>query len=291
MQFKQRQQSMKEIAATLGATSVLDGSVRRAGDRVRIVATLIDAASDQHLWAETYDRQMTDIFAIQTDVALHIAAALKTQLTSDEQTRVQRKPTKDLQAYHLFLQGRRCLSKWTIDAVDHAIDCFERAIARDPTFALAYANLSMAHIESAESGARPPERAYARADETVRVALRLDPELSATHCTLGYMKTVRELRLGGGRAGVQAGARAQSEQCGCAGPVRAVLCRARTTRRGDRDWWSARASSIRSRIEWMWRRHSCARAGTTRPSRLRKTPWSSTRYTIARWPRSAGRIC
>ena len=134
MQFKQRQQSVKQIAATLGATSVLDGSVRRAGDRVRIVATLIDAATDQHLWAETYDREMTDIFAIQTDVALHIASALKTQLTSDEQTRVHRKPTRDLQAYHLFLQGRQCLSKWTIDAVNDAVDCFERAIARDPSF-------------------------------------------------------------------------------------------------------------------------------------------------------------
>ena len=111
---------------------------------MRIVATLIDAGSEQHLWAETYDREMTDIFAIQTDVALHIAAALKTQLTSDEQSRVHRKPTKDLQAYHLFLQGRRCLSRWTMGAVDDAVDCFERAIARDPSFALAYANLAMA---------------------------------------------------------------------------------------------------------------------------------------------------
>ena len=193
MQFKHREQSIKQIAGTLGATSVLDGSVRRAGDRVRIVATLIDSATDQHLWAETYDREMTDIFAIQTDVALHIAAALKTQLTSDEQTRVHRKPTRDLQAYHLFLQGRRCLSRWTIEAVDDAIECFERAIARDPGFALAYANLSMAHLESAESGARPPGGAYARAEETVRVAAKLDPDLSAAHCTLGYIKTVREL--------------------------------------------------------------------------------------------------
>jgi TolB-like protein/Tfp pilus assembly protein PilF len=193
MPFKQRGRSTKEVAAMLGATSVLDGSVRRAGDRVRIVATLIDSGSDQHLWAETYDREMTDIFAIQTDVALHIAEALKAHLTSDEQTRVHRKPTRDLQAYHLFLQGRRCLSKWTIDAVDDAIECFERAIARDPSFALAYANLAMAHVESAESGARAPAGAYARAEETVRVALRLDPELSAAHCTLGYMKTVREL--------------------------------------------------------------------------------------------------
>jgi TolB-like protein/Tfp pilus assembly protein PilF len=192
MQFKERKQSMKDVAATLGATSVLDGSVRHAGDRVRIVATLIDVASNQHLWVETYDREMTDIFAIQTDVALHIAAALKAQLTSDEQTRVHRKPTRDLQAYHLFLQGRRCLSKWTVDSVNDAVDCFELAIARDPSFALAYANLSMAHIEFAESGARPPGDAYARADQTIRAALKLDPELSASHCTLGYMKTVRE---------------------------------------------------------------------------------------------------
>ena len=197
MQFKQREQGMKEIAATLGATAVLDGSVRRAGDRVRIVATLLDSATDQHLWAETYDREMTDIFAIQTDVALHIAAALKTQLTSDEQTRVHRKPTRDLQAYHLFLQGRRCLSSWTTVAVQDAIDCFERAIARDPSFALAYANLSMAHIEIAESGARPPSGAYATAEETARVALKLDPELSAAHCTLGYIKAVRELDWAG----------------------------------------------------------------------------------------------
>jgi TolB-like protein/DNA-binding SARP family transcriptional activator/Flp pilus assembly protein TadD len=196
-QFKQREQSIKEIAATLGATSVLDGSVRRAGDRVRIVATLIDSATDQHLWAETYDREMTDIFAIQTDVALHIAAALKAQLTSDEQTRVHRKPTRDLQAYHLFLQGRQRLSRWTLEAVGEAIECFERAIARDPSFALAYANLSMAHVDSAESGARPPDGAYARAEETVRVALKLDPELSAAHCTLGYIKTVRELDWAG----------------------------------------------------------------------------------------------
>ena len=190
MQFKQREQSIKEI-------TVLDGSVRRAGDRVRIVANLIDSATDQHLWSETYDREMTDIFAIQTDVALHIAAALKTQLTSDEQTRVHRKPTRDLQAYHLFLQGRRCLSRWTMEAVNDAIDCFERAIARDPSFALAYANLSMAHLESAESGARAPSGAYATAEETVRVALKLDPELSAAHCTLGYIKTVRELDWAG----------------------------------------------------------------------------------------------
>ncbi|MEP7067405.1 MAG: tetratricopeptide repeat protein [Gemmatimonadota bacterium] len=192
MPFKQRQQSTKDIGAMLGATSLLDGSIRRVGDRVRIVATLTDAATEQHLWAETYDRQLTDIFAIQTDVALQIALALKAQLTTDEQTRVQRKPTKDLRAYQLFLQGRQWLSKWTTESVDKALDCFERAIERDPGFALAYANLSMAYTELAESGARSPDESYARAEETARMALKLDPELGAAHCTMGYLKTVHE---------------------------------------------------------------------------------------------------
>src|SRR5205823_12267470 len=88
MAFKQREQSLKEIGARLEAATLLEGSVRRVGDRVRIVAQLIDAQADRHLWAETYDRQLTDVFAIQTDVALHIADALKAELTVDEQTRI-----------------------------------------------------------------------------------------------------------------------------------------------------------------------------------------------------------
>ena len=106
MQFKKREQSLREIGATLGATALLDGSVRRAGDRVRIVAQLIDAETDQHLWAETYDRRLTDIFAIQTDVALHIAAALQAELSATKRTRIRREPTHDVQAYQLYLQGR-----------------------------------------------------------------------------------------------------------------------------------------------------------------------------------------
>jgi TolB-like protein len=94
MPFKQREQSLREIGATLQVGTLLEGSVRRAGDRVRIVAQLIDAATDRHVWAETYDRQLTDIFAIQTDVSLHIAAALRAELSPDERTRIRREPTR-----------------------------------------------------------------------------------------------------------------------------------------------------------------------------------------------------
>src|SRR5712671_1421155 len=165
MQFKQRRHTVKEIGATLGATTLLDGSVRHAGDRVRIVAKLIDVQTDQHLWADTYDRQLTDIFAIQTDVALQIAAALKAELSRDEQTRVRKEPTKDLPAYQLFLQGRQWFIKYTPEAYLRAIEYFDRAIARDPSFALAYANLAWTYTELGEVGAKEPGVAYRRAAE------------------------------------------------------------------------------------------------------------------------------
>lgn len=192
MRFKDRQRSLKEIGATLGATTLLDGSVRRAGDRVRIVAQLINAETDQHLWTETYDRQIADIFAIQTEVALRIAAALEAELTADERTRVRREPTTDVMAYQLFLHGRQWLIKFTIEAIGRAIDYFDRAIARDPAFALAYATRAMAYIELVELGAIAPHAAYRRAAEAAANALRLDPELADAHCAMGYLKALSE---------------------------------------------------------------------------------------------------
>ncbi len=191
--FRHRSQPMKEIATRLGATTLVDGSVRHAGDRVRIVATLIDPETDRHLWAETYVRQLTDIFAIQTDVALHIAAALEAELSGDEQARVRREPTTNVQAYRLFLQGRRWFIKFTPEPLRRSIEFFERAIENDPTFALAYAHAAMAYTELAEAGAMTPDFAYERASQAVAKALEIDPDLGAAHCTLGHLKTVREL--------------------------------------------------------------------------------------------------
>jgi TolB-like protein/Tfp pilus assembly protein PilF len=197
MLFKRRQHSLKEIGSTLGATTLLDGSIRRVGDRVRIVAKLIDVETDKHLWAETYDREMTDIFSIQTDVALQIAAALKAELSPDERTRVRKEPTKDLLAYQLFLQGRQWFIKYTPEAYDRAIEYFDRAIARDPSFALAFANKAMTYTELAEMGMMAPDVAYQRAAEASANALRFDPELGDAHCTMGYLKGVREFDWSG----------------------------------------------------------------------------------------------
>src|SRR2546423_863171 len=159
MSFKPRQHSLKEIGAALGATTVLDASVRHSGERVRIVAKLVDVQTDQHLWAETYDRQLTDIFAIQTDVALQIAAALKAELSRDEQMRVSKQPTRDVRAYQSFQRGRELYIHYTPESVMRAIEFFDRAIALDPAFALAHANKALADTELVEAGSLAPDDA------------------------------------------------------------------------------------------------------------------------------------
>lgn len=191
MQFKHRVQSLREIGARLEAATVLEGSVRRAGDRVRIVAQLIDVGTDQHLWAETYDRQLTDIFAIQTDVALQIAGALEAELSPEERGRLRKKPTGDLHAYQLYLQGRHCLIRYTEEGIRKAIEYFEQAIAKDPDYALAYADLAQAYTELATGqggGLLRPEEAFPLAKKAVTKALALDRGLGEAHCMLAILK-------------------------------------------------------------------------------------------------------
>ena len=190
MAFKKRDQSLKEIAARLEAGTLLEGSVRRAGDRVRIVAQLIDAETDRHIWSETYDRQLTDIFAIQSDVALHIATALRAELSPDEQMRIRKKPTDDLEAYQLFLQGRQAYMRYSEAGFLEAIDLFEHAIARDPGYAAPYAGIAQACVELGESGLLAPAEAFPRAKQAVADALRVDAGLGDAHRALGYLSAI-----------------------------------------------------------------------------------------------------
>src|SRR5438552_10311266 len=205
MPFKQRQEGLRAIAAKLGVATLLEGSVRRAGDRVRIVAQLIDADTDQHLWAETYDRQLTDVFAIQTDVALQIAAALQAQLSADERTRIHKEPTRDLQAYQLYLQGRHCLVKFTEPGIRRGIEYFEQAIAKDPEYALAHAGVAMAFTElgGQGGGAVTPAQAYERAKEAAAKALALDGALGEARCMLAFLKFVCDFDWTGAEAEVK----------------------------------------------------------------------------------------
>jgi len=203
MMFKTRDRSLREIGALLSAATLLEGSVRRAGERVRIVAQLVDAETDQHLWAETYDRQLTDIFAIQSDVALQIAAALRAELSPDEEFRIHREPTRDLQAYQLYLQGRHWFVRHTAEALRQAIEYFKRAIHRDPGYALAHADLAQAYTEIALAsggGFLRPDEAFVLARDSVSSALALDGALGEAHCQLGFLKFVRDFDWTGAEA-------------------------------------------------------------------------------------------
>jgi serine/threonine protein kinase/Tfp pilus assembly protein PilF len=197
MRFKKREQSLREIGATLEATTLLEGSVRRVADRVRIVAQLIDVETDQHLWADTYDRQLTDIFVIQTDVALRIAAALRAELSVDERIRIRKEPTSDLEAYQLYLQGRHCYIRYTEEGLRRGIEYFERAVAKDPNYAMAYVGLALAYAELGETGALRPDEAYRRGKEAAVKALDLDSELGEAHCVLAVIKFVSDFDWAG----------------------------------------------------------------------------------------------
>lgn len=192
MQFKQRERNLREIAATLQVATLLEGSVRRSGNRVRIVAQLIDADNDRHLWSETYDRELTDIFAIQTDVALQIAAALEAELSPEERSRIRKEPTGDLQAYQLYLMGKHCLNRWTEEGVEQGIEYLERAVERDPDYALAYTAMALAYTQLGIgiAGAIPPEEAYPRARAAVAKALEIDSGLAEAHAMLGFLRYV-----------------------------------------------------------------------------------------------------
>jgi serine/threonine protein kinase/tetratricopeptide (TPR) repeat protein len=206
MAFKKRPKSLREIGAALGAGTIVEGSVRRAGDRVRIVAQLIDAASDEHMWAETYDRDLHDIFAIQTDVALKIAASLQAELSPGERARIGRRPTADLQAYQLYLQGRHRFTQFSPEGLNQSIALFEQAVARDPQFALAHVGLALAYAHCGIEGVvgREPAEAYRQAKEAAARALSLDDGLGEAHGVAGLLRFVadfdwvgaeREMRL------------------------------------------------------------------------------------------------
>jgi serine/threonine protein kinase/Flp pilus assembly protein TadD len=191
MQFKKSERSLGEIAATLGVATLVEGSVRKAGNRVRIVADLVDAATDEHLWAETYDRQLTDIFEIQSDVALSIAEALEAELSPAERARIEKPAAINIEAYQLYLKGRQCLHRFTEAELRKALDFFERSIAVEPRYAPSHTEVAFAHIVLAlghGAGAVRPREAYARARQAVAFALEIDPLYGDAHGALACLK-------------------------------------------------------------------------------------------------------
>ena len=145
MQFKSANRSTRDIARELNVATVLEGSIRREGSRVHITAHLIDATTDDHLWAETYDADMSQIFTIQSDVAQKIAGALKAALSPAEKQQIEKKPTQSLEAYARYLEGREYYGHYQKQDNERAITLFKEALASDPRYALAYAGLGDAY--------------------------------------------------------------------------------------------------------------------------------------------------
>lgn len=184
-QFKSGARNLREIGLALGVAHILEGTARRAGNRIRVNAQLIDARSDAHLWGETFDREITDLFALQSELAQRITQALRANLSTREKTNLQTHPTRDILAYELFLRARDLYhwagSGYSYDKGADALRLIDEALKRDPQFALAYALASRLHSELFwfgydKSGSRL-EKAKAAAD----AALKLQPDLGEAH--------------------------------------------------------------------------------------------------------------
>ena len=187
MRYRGTAKSVGEIGKELKSGSVLEGSVRKAADRLRVTVQLIDATTEEHLWVQNYDRQLEDVFAIQTEVAKNVSDALETQLLGEEREHIEKKPTGDIGAYTFYLKGRYYWNERSRDALEKAIKYFEEAIKRDPRFALAYSGLADTYIVLADHGYLPPSDGYAKAKNAARKALELDETLAEAHTSLGWI--------------------------------------------------------------------------------------------------------
>ena len=193
MSYRDEQaRSLPQIARELNITYVVEGSVRRSGSKVRVSAQLVDARNGTQLWAEAYDRDLADVFAIQSEISRTIVAQLRAKLSPEEKAAIDEQPTRDLVAYDLYVESKQILSSLSFNAqvsgkLTQAIQLLQEAIARDPEFVLAYCQLAFAHDHFYFYGLdHTPER-RAMADAAVQTALRLKPDSGEAHLALaGY---------------------------------------------------------------------------------------------------------
>jgi serine/threonine protein kinase/Flp pilus assembly protein TadD len=184
MAFRDKTTSAIEVGRELNAAYVLEGSLRRSGDRLRITARLVETMTARSVWAERYDRQMEDVFAIQDEIAQNIAKALKVMLSEQEKRAIQKAPTTDVQAYDYYLRGRQYFYQFRSKGFEFARQMFARAIVIDPSYARAYAGVSdccsflYMYFEPSDANLR-------EADAASRKALELDPELAEAHAARG----------------------------------------------------------------------------------------------------------
>ncbi|PYK74723.1 MAG: hypothetical protein DME42_04130 [Verrucomicrobia bacterium] len=188
--YKHTSQSPSQIAHQLGVAHLLEGSVQKTNDQVRVNVQLITAANDTHLWAETYDRKLTDIFVVESDIATTIAKTLQARLTGAEKTAIAKRPTANPEAHELYLKGRFFWNKRTAADLRKAIDYFNQALDKDPSYAFAYAGLADSYLVLSQYGAASPADSYHQAIAAAKKAIELDDTLAEAHtslaCSLAY---------------------------------------------------------------------------------------------------------
>jgi adenylate cyclase len=187
--YKSTPENLREIAQQLSVAHVLEGSVQKAADQVRVNVQLINAENDSHVWAEKFDRKLTDIFAVESEIASKIAQTLQAKLTGAEQHAIASRPTENSEAHQLYLKGRYYWNKWLGPGFEKSRDYYQQAIDLDPTYALAYAGLADYYGFAFAMGLLPPEEKWAKAEEdTASKALELDPTLGEAYNPLAAAK-------------------------------------------------------------------------------------------------------
>jgi serine/threonine protein kinase/Flp pilus assembly protein TadD len=187
-QFKGKDLNVRKIGEDLGVKTVLEGSVRKAGDRLRITAQLINISDGYHLWSEKYDRDMEDIFAIQDEISLSIVDSLKLKLLKKEKAQLIKRYTEDQEAYSLYLKGRYFWNRRYEGGLQKGIEYFQKAIEKDASLAPAYAGIADCYCVMGIYNWIPPKEAYPKAKAATLKALEIDNTLSEAHASLGWIK-------------------------------------------------------------------------------------------------------
>jgi TolB-like protein len=190
MQFKSTTKSIAQIGGELGVSHVLEGSVRRVGERVRITAQLIRVSDESHLWAQSYERGLHDVLEVQAEVSRAVAREIQIKLTPHEQRRLDGDKTRSInsQAHELYLRGRHFWYRRTEEGIRKSIECFEEALRYDPSFAAAYDGISDAHTMLACRGMTPALESFHKAKTAARQAVRLQPELGEGYASLAHVR-------------------------------------------------------------------------------------------------------
>ena len=183
--YKSTPDNLREIAHQLGVTNILEGSVQKKADQIRVNVQLINAQNDSHLWADRFDRKLADIFAVESEIATRIADTLQAKLTGSEQNTLRARPTENSEAHQLYLKGRFFWNKRTAADLHRSIDYFKQAIEKDPDYALAYSGMADAYILLPAFGGAEPGTGYANIKEAADKAIALDPNLADPHASIG----------------------------------------------------------------------------------------------------------